>query len=232
MAPGKKSAKPSGKTTKVVGYSVLALGGLALAYYLYERYESNAASGTTGSTSTPADTTPQTNTISSTAPAYGSATTLAAWKADVIQYLTTTVGIKGGENVAATAISKALNGQCLGPNEYAGLNAALGAIGQPPGTGTLTIRQCSQSQTPKTTTTAPGSANSTPHSSGSPQPTANRSTGASASARTAQLRRNAADRAKQLAANAARRRAQLAANAKKAAAERAKLRNKSIKIKA
>ena len=50
--------KPTTKKGKIALYSVLGLGGVALAYYLYKKYEANAAAGTTGSTSTPADTTP------------------------------------------------------------------------------------------------------------------------------------------------------------------------------
>jgi hypothetical protein len=60
-------------------------------------------------------------------------------------------GIKGGANTAATGLERALSGHCVGANEYAALNAALGAVGQPPGNGILTLQQCKTA--PKVTKT-------------------------------------------------------------------------------
>jgi uncharacterized membrane protein YgcG len=142
-------AKPASKNTKKVAlYGVLGVGGLALAYWLYTKYQANAAANTTATT--PADTTPAvgaptsgpptTSVPATTAPI----TTLAQWKAAILAYMVSN-NIPGGENVAATGLADALSGHCVGPNEFSALNAALGSIGQPPGTAILTIKQCSAS---------------------------------------------------------------------------------------
>jgi hypothetical protein len=144
--PKAKGRKPKGK---VVLYSVLGLGGVAVAYYLYTRYEANAATGTTGSTSTPADTTPATTTVGASTPP--APTTIAAWKQAIIDYAVAN-GLKGGENVAAQGLADALSGHCVGPNEYAALNGAFGAIGQPPGGNTIILKQCGSAAKPPTTT--------------------------------------------------------------------------------
>jgi uncharacterized membrane protein YgcG len=138
-------AKPASKNTKKVAlYGVLGVGGLALAYWLYTKYQANAAANTAATTpadTTPTDTTPAATSVpATTAPI----TTLAQWKAAILAYMVAN-NIPGGENVAATGLADALSGHCVGPNEFSALNAALGSIGQPPGTAILTIKQCSAS---------------------------------------------------------------------------------------
>ncbi|MGB6500102.1 MAG: hypothetical protein WBG19_01680, partial [Thermoplasmata archaeon] len=149
MADPPKAKAGSSKKGRIALYSVLGLGGIAAAYWLYTKYQANAAS----TAAVPADTTPATTTVgTSTTPTYGSATTLAQWQAQALQYMTTTLGIKGGENIAATGLTAALSGHCVGPNEFAALNSTLGAIGQPPGGGILTIKQCGKAAGSSTTT--------------------------------------------------------------------------------
>ena len=197
---------------KAAIYGVLGLGGLAAAYWLYTKYEANAAN--TAATTTPADTTPAASTTIGTpsVPAYGSLTTLAQWKAAALQYMTTNLGISGGENTAAKGLTDALSGHCVGPNEFAALNSTLAAIGQPPGTGTLIIKQC---------TTAPAASTGSASGSGStaiPKAAATKAAGATKTVTTS--RSAAVDaarrRANQVAAAARRR-----ANNARAAAARA-----------
>jgi uncharacterized membrane protein YgcG len=141
-------AKPASKNTKKVAlYGVLGVGGLALAYWLYKKYEANAAANTAATT--PADTTPTpalgsptTTSVPGTPPT--PITTLAQWKQAILAAMVAG-NIPGGENTAATGLADALSGHCVGPNEFSALNAALGSVGQPPGTAILTIKQCSAS---------------------------------------------------------------------------------------
>jgi uncharacterized membrane protein YgcG len=212
--------KTSKNTKKVALYGVLGVGGLALAYWLYTKYEANAATNAAGS-SAPADTTPA-STPAGTVPATTAPiTTLAQWKAAILAYMVSN-NIPGGENVAATGLADALSGHCVGPNEFSALNAALGSVGQPPGTAILTIKQCSASPSGGgggqpagggTSSAGGGGSTSVPH----PKPkktkaATNRANNAAAAARR---------RANDLAA-AARRRAQNVATAGKPRAPKAK----------
>lgn len=205
--------KKSSKTTpkgKIVLYSVLGLGGIALAYWLYTKYEANAAAGTTsGTPTTTTDTGTGTVAGSPSASSAPPITDINSWKQAIIAYMVSN-GIKGGENVAATAVADALSGHCLGPNEFSGLNNALGSVGQPPGTGTLVLSACK----PKA---ANPSATSTHTPSETPKkPTATTKAHTPANA-AATKRTNAIDAARRRANNiaaAARRRANQAAAGK------------------
>jgi uncharacterized membrane protein YgcG len=218
MADAKAKPKTSKSTKKIALYGVLGVGGLALAYWLYTKYEANAATNAAGS-SAPADTTPA-STPAGTVPATTAPiTTLAQWKQAILAYMVSN-NIPGGENVAATGLADALSGHCVGPNEFSALNAALGSVGQPPGTAILTIKQCSakgsgggQPAGGGTSSTGGGGSTSVPH----PKPkktkvATNRANNAAAAARR---------RANDLAA-AARRRAQNVATAGKPRAPKAK----------
>ena len=202
--------RPS-KKGKIALYGVLAVGGVAAAYWLYTKYEANAAN--TAATTTPADTTPAASTTIGTpsVPAYGSLTTLAQWKAAALQYMTTNLGISGGENTAAKGLTDALSGHCVGPNEFAALNSTLAAIGQPPGTGTLIIKQCTTapaSSASSTTGNAAGSG-STAVAAGTVKKASKR--GAAATNRANNAAAAARRRAQDLAAAARRRANNLAA---------------------
>ena len=135
---------------------------------------------------------------------------MAAWKTAILNYMVNTANIKGGENVAATGLAAALSGHCVGPNEYAALNAALGAVGQPPGSGTLVIHQCRPAPIP--TPHAPGSGTSPPNTK-PPAPVTSPTSVKVANQRTANQRRIANVKA----ANARRIANVKAANARRAA---------------
>jgi hypothetical protein len=207
--------KTSKSTKKVALYGVLGVGGLALAYWLYTKYEANAAANAAGST--PADTTP-TSTPAGTVPGTTAPiTTLAQWKQAILAAMVA-ANIPGGENTAATGLADALSGHCVGPNEFSALNAALGSVGQPPGTAILTIKQCAAS-TPGSqasgTSSAGGGSTAVPAkkaTKATKKATTNRANNAAAAARR---------RANDLAA-AARRRAQNLAAAGKPKAPKAK----------
>lgn len=219
-------AKPKGSKkqgNKILLYSALGVGGVVVLYLAYRYYENNVAgSGGTGTSSgVPADTTPTPSTPTSTPSLYGTATTLAQWKAMVLQYMTSN-GIPGGENVAAIGLTDALSGHCVGPNEFAALNGALAAIGQPPGSNTLVLKQCSQGPNGQGTGTSshgssPAStgATSSTHGGGGPGEAATRRGTAASRQRTNAIAANARRRANALAANARRR-----ANEARAAANR------------
>jgi hypothetical protein len=142
--PAKKAPSKKGK---IALYGTLAVGGIALAWWLYQRYVAGAASGTTSGTPLPSTTTA--GPAAATTPPI---TTLAEWKQAVLAAMVAG-NIKGGENTAALALSKALSGQCLGPVEFTSLNAALGSVGQPPGTGILTLQLCRTRKPPTTSHT-------------------------------------------------------------------------------
>jgi hypothetical protein len=169
--PAPKAKKPSKTVVYVVG-GVIVLGGL---YYLYEKWTANGGSlssllGGTATDTTPADTTPTTTTTAPTTttpttPTFGTSASLGEWKTRILDYMVNTAHISGGENIAATGLADALSGHCVGPNEYAALNSALGAIGQPPGAGTLTLKKCT---TKPTTTTTHTPTETPPHQAAGP----------------------------------------------------------------
>jgi hypothetical protein len=208
--------KTSKNTKKVALYGVLGVGGLALAYWLYTKYEANAA---TNAATAPADTTP-TSTPGTVPATIAPITTLAQWKQAILAAMVA-ANIPGGENTAATGLADALSGHCVGPNEFSALNAALGSVGQPPGTAILTIKQCAAS-TPGSqasgTSSAGGGSTAVPAkkttkaTKATKRATTNRANNAAAAARR---------RANDLAA-AARRRAQNVAAAGKPKAPKAK----------
>jgi len=171
---------------KGVAITAATVGAGVILFYLWRHYQAtgtlspfSTSPGATGTTAT--DTTP---TVASTTVGTPTDTTppkvitnLAQWKQAVLDYMVNTVGISGGENVAATGLANALSGHCLGPNQYAALNAALGAIGQPPGGTILRLSQCKPK--PKPTTSH------TPSETPRPTPTTHVAQTAAARARTA-----------------------------------------------
>ena len=159
--PAAKPAAPK-PTAKVVTWSIIGVVGLGGAYYLYKHYQATgslnpfSSAGTTAAAPSPTPTPTPGSSTSPTTPI----TTLAQWKTAILAYMVSN-NIPGGENVAATALASALSGHCLGPNEFKYLNQALGSVGQPPGTGILTLAQC-KAPAKKTTTHTPSEAKKPP----------------------------------------------------------------------
>lgn len=168
----KKPPGPKSTGAKVALYGGGAVVLAYVGYRLYEAYEANQANAALTTTTPTTSGSTTIGTPATTTPAYGSLTTLAAWKSAVLDYMVNTLGIKGGANTAAIGLADALSGHCVGPNEYAALNSALGAIGQPPGTGVLTIKQCGKAATNQPTTTHTPS--ETPHPASPPTTTPSR----------------------------------------------------------
>ena len=140
-------------------YAIYAVGGLGIAYVaykLYENYVANAANtstaGTPSSTTVPdtSSTTGSSGPTSTAGPA--PITSIDQWKQAIIIAMVA-AGIPGGENIAATAVTDALSGHALGPNEYSYLNAALASVGQPPGGAAIVLAAAHPQPKPTTTHT-------------------------------------------------------------------------------
>jgi hypothetical protein len=153
--------KPGTKKTLVYGGA--AAGGAVLIWYLYKRYQASAAAGgtTAGAPTTGVGSTspliPAPTPSPTTTPSGG---THLPWRTRMIDYMVNTFKIRGGENVAATGLERAMSGHCVGPVEYAALNAAFGAIGQPSGS-MIILQRCPRQTRPTrshTNTETPGHA--------------------------------------------------------------------------